>query len=344
MNAGWTRSPALHFALIGALLFAASQVWGGRESAPNGASPRPPIVISAAQIARMRANFESRYGAAPTAAQLDGMIQQAVDDELLYREARRVGLAANDHSVRLRMVQKMRALGADPTQDDDALYRQALDLGLDDDIVVRAILRHKMLLLLMRADPNRAPITNADVAAYLDSHREDFVQPPTITFSHVFLSATVHGVRLETDARQLLARLRAQAVVPAAAVAMSDPFPLGPDLYGQNQERLTRLFGAQFAANVFKMPQRTWSGPIASAFGTHLVWISQVTAERMPPLDAVRRQAANSIEEERAEERFAAAMDRLRAMYEVRVESSRAARDDDAMLSRADRQSNRGSR
>jgi hypothetical protein len=317
--AGWVRAPAVHFLMIGALLFAVDRVWETRHT--GSLEPvRQPIIISARQIADMRVQFEQRWRAPPTAAQLDALIQQAVDDELLYREARRLRLDLQDGSVRLRLVQKMRALG-DPSQDAEALYQQALQLGLDDDVVVREILKHKMLLL-MQADPQSAPISEDAILAYIRAHRERFAQAPTVTFSHVYLSATVHRTRLERDANTMLSRLRGESTSPQAAIEGSDPFPLGSELNGQTRDRLARFFGSGFADNVFDAASNTWAGPFASPFGLHLVWVSAKTTEQLPSIDAVRGQVASEITQERAQARYTGAIKRLRSVYQVRIERS----------------------
>jgi hypothetical protein len=296
---------------------------------------RQPIIISARQIADMRVQFEQRWRATPTAAQLDALIQQAVDDELLYREARRLRLDFQDGSVRLRLVQKMRAL-SDPSQDPETLYQQALRLGLDDDVVVREILKHKMLLL-MQADPHSAPISEDDILAHIRAHRERFAQPPTVTFSHVYLSATVHRTHLEQDAKMMLSRLRRKSTYTQAAIEGSDPFPLGSELNGQTRDRLARLFGSGFADNVFEAAPNTWAGPFASSYGLHLVWVSAKTTEQTPSIDAVRAQVASEITQQRAQARYADALKRLRSFYQVRIErsGSAAARDAPAKDSRS---------
>jgi hypothetical protein len=314
MAAAWLRAPAVHFVIIGALLFAVDRAWEAHR-AGSVELARQPITISARQLADMRAQFQQRWRAPPSAAQLDGLIQQAIDDELLYREARRLRLDLQDGSVRLRLVQKMRALG-DPSQDPEALYQQALRLGLDDDVVVRGILKHKMILLLQE-DARPAPISEEAILAYIQAHRQRFTQPPTVTFSHVYLRAAAHG---EQDAKKMLSRLRAESKPLRAAIEHSDPFALGSELYGQNRSSLARFFGSEFADKVFDAAPNAWTGPFASSFGLHLVWVSAKTPEQIPPIDTLRRQVASEITEERAQARYANALRRLRSFYEVHIE------------------------
>jgi hypothetical protein len=315
--ADWWRSPLLHFLLAGALLFAADRGWESYAVARDRLSPYAPIVFSAERVAAMRAAFTARWGTAPDGAALDGMIRQAADDDMLYREARRLGLDRQDGSVRLRLIQKARAVSVLP-QDDEALYREASRLGLDDDIVVRGILRHKMLLLL-RQDSEPRPPSDGEIAAYLEAHRARFAIPASVSFSQVFLSARTHGAHLADDALALLERLRSASLPPGRAAPLSDPFPFGSDLHGQSRDRLAQLFGAEFAARLFDLPPNGWSGPIPSPYGLHLVWVSARAAEAMPALDTVRRQVAREIAEQQAERQLAGELARLRLLYPVLI-------------------------
>jgi parvulin-like peptidyl-prolyl isomerase len=315
----WLRNPILHFIVLGGLLFAVRD--GRRTLYGAGTSGRAPIVISAERVRRLQADFVRQEGVQPTSEQLQALIQEAVDDELLYREARQLRLDFQDRSIRTRLVQKMRAVSAAPAQDEEALYREAMQLGLDDDLVIKRVLRQKMRLLLQQ-DPHPAALQEQDIRDYLVSHRERFVQPETVTFSHVFLSARVQGDHLDEAARTALTQLLSQSTPPEATEALSDPFPLGLQLRSQSRGVIARYFGADFADHVFDLQPGVWAGPIASPFGLHLVWVQEKVPERMPPLNAVWRQIAGEIEQERETERFVKGLRRLRSLYDIRIEGS----------------------
>ena len=315
----WLRSPAVRFALIGGCVFAIVQTTRPRLETPATGPIREPIVISAARVQQLRSDFMQQFGSPPSREQFRALIEQAIDDELLYREARRLKLDFQDGSVRLRLVRKMRVLGADPLSDEEAIVREAVQLGLDDDLVIRRILREKMRLFL-RQDPTGTPIREEDVRAYVKRNRDRFMQPQTVTFVHVFLSQRVHGESIGQKADFVLAKLRAGALLPEAAEELSDPFPLGLALRGQSRERTTRAFGEPFAAAVFDLAPGTWGGAIASPFGLHLVWVREKASGAMPPLEGIGPQVARELADERAAERLARGLRFLRGQYEVRVE------------------------
>jgi hypothetical protein len=317
----WRHNPILHFVVIGALLFTLREVWRAQHGTPE--LNRAPVVITAQQVGQLQADFVRQWGVPPTSAQLQALIQETVDAELLYREARRLRLDFQDRSIRMRLVHKIRAVSADPSQDEEALYREAVRLGLDDDLVIKRVLRQKMRLLLQQ-DPHPAPLQEQDIRDHIARHRDRFMRPETVTFSHVFLSARVRGEHMGEEAEALLAQLRSQSTPPEAAGDLSDPLPLGWQVRAQSRSGVVRFFGADFAEQIFNLQPETWAGPVASPFGLHLVWVHEKVPEHMPPLDTVWQQVAREILQERAEARLASGLRRLRHLYDMRIERGNA--------------------
>jgi hypothetical protein len=99
---GWAREPLVHFVGLGAVLYV-GLTWGG--SPPDPASRV--IDVDRAQQAQLAAGFARVMGRAPTDAELDAAIARHVREEVLYREALKLGLDQGDAVVRQRMVAKM---------------------------------------------------------------------------------------------------------------------------------------------------------------------------------------------------------------------------------------------
>ncbi len=314
----WLRSPILHFVLVGAALFGLRGLRTTRGP-EQGPVERPPIVISADRIRLMQADFSQRWGAMPTPEQLTALIEQTIEEELLYREARALAFDFEDRSVRRRLLDKMRALGTTPVRSQEETIAQARALGLDDDVVIRRLLIEKMRVFLAE-DRTAAPPTEEDLQDYLDRHRTRFTPPAELTFSHVFLSATARGDHLENDAQALLARLRTQAPDAEAVAELSDPFPLGLQMRAYSHDRIVARFGKPFAEQVFGLPLRVWSGPIASPYGLHLVRVEELSPLRVPQLPAVHEQIEQAVLAERVAAQLARGLARLRGLYKIRVD------------------------
>jgi hypothetical protein len=312
----------IHFLVIGATLFALQRAWlrsdAAHEASRSTPARREPIVITLADIEELRADFTQRTGFAPTAADQAALVETAITDELLYREALARGLDRGDRSIRARLVEKMRFLSDAEHASPEALYEDALALGLDrEDVVIRRLLIEKMRLVISVLDAT--PLTDADLEDHLARHRDRYLKPPRVTLWHVFLSADRHGDSLASAARALAAGLRADPGGPASAVERGDPFPLGQRFTRSSEHDLEKLFGSTFASAVMGLEPATWSQPIRSAYGLHLVWLEERTPPVAPPLDQVRRQVEQALRAERRQQRLDRELARLRREYGVRV-------------------------
>lgn len=97
------REPLVHFAILGALIFA---LFGNA----TGTDERR-IVIDAARVERIAGQYAQNFRRAPTPSELDALIHDDVKEEVYYREALRLGLDRDDEVVRRRMRVKMEAFG-----------------------------------------------------------------------------------------------------------------------------------------------------------------------------------------------------------------------------------------
>ncbi len=122
---GWTREPLVHFLIAGFALFA---LFGWRGEPVDPASRV--ISVGDAELAQLALQFERTMGRAPTDAELDAQIERFVRDEVLYREALRLGLDQGDAVVRRRLVTKMdlsASAAAEAAEPDDATLQAYLN-------------------------------------------------------------------------------------------------------------------------------------------------------------------------------------------------------------------------
>ncbi|MEO0906772.1 MAG: peptidylprolyl isomerase [Pseudomonadota bacterium] len=125
---GWTREPLIHFLALGALVYLAL-TWGGTPVDPASRV----ITVGPEQQAQIALSFERTMGRAPTDAELDAGIEKYVRDEVLYREALRLGLEDDDAVVRQRLISKMdmsAGLGAQAGEPGDAVLRAFFEANL----------------------------------------------------------------------------------------------------------------------------------------------------------------------------------------------------------------------
>ncbi|MEM6475506.1 MAG: peptidylprolyl isomerase [Pseudomonadota bacterium] len=122
----WTREPLVHFLLAGFVLFVALTWASGGNVDPASRI----ITVDADRKVQVALQFERTMGRAPTDAELDAAIERFVRDEVLYREALRLGLDQGDAVVRRRLVTKMdlsASAAAEAAEPDEAALRSFFD-------------------------------------------------------------------------------------------------------------------------------------------------------------------------------------------------------------------------
>jgi peptidyl-prolyl cis-trans isomerase C len=168
---------------------------------------------------------------------------------------------------------------------EEVYYREAIRLGLDkDDAIVRRRLRAKMEFLSSAEAETMVP-SDAVLQAWLDRYPARYAADPLISFQSVYMS-TANG---EAKAKALLTQL----LGGADPQKLGDPISLPRSLARATRENIDRQFGEAFAAKLMTLPRGTWTGPVTSGFGLHLIRVDRVSAARVPKLAEVRQRIEN---------------------------------------------------
>ena len=160
----WLRDPLVVFVLLGIGVFALDGWLAGSETA------RPAIEITPDEVERLRARWIAQWGEEPTDSDLQTLIDEAVDEEILYREALRLGLDRDDAIVRRRLAQK--------------------------------------LTFILEDTGDTGPPSETEIEEYYARHAEGYRRPGRTTFDHVFLSGDSRADPAG-DAAALLGQVRA---------------------------------------------------------------------------------------------------------------------------------------
>jgi len=243
------------------------------------------IMVSSAQIADLRAVFERTWQRPPTRDELQGLIDSHVREEVLFRE----GLA----------------------------------LGLDrDDPLIRRRVRQKVDLLAEHALAGAEP-TEQQLQAYLDANRARFTPEPRYTLRQVYVDPTRPGRDTGRETARLLAELN-RLGLDAAAARSGDATQLPFRVEATPASELAQLFGPQFSPALAALPAQRWSGPVASAYGLHLVYVEQ-KVEHPAELAAVRTLVRREYEREQRAAATEAFYRGLLQRYTVTIENAQVA-------------------
>jgi len=242
--------------------------------------PAAAIVVSAGRIEHLASAFARTWQRPPTEQELEALIQDDVREEVLYREALVLGLDRDDTIVRRRLRQKM-----------EFVAEAAADVEPRDD----------------------------DLTRYLERHADAYALPERVSFRHVYLDPQRHGEQLPAEVERIRASLDG-APSAAGRDAPGDPSLLPVSFADVTARDVSATFGDAFTARLAELPVGRWEGPVASAFGVHLVRVETRTPGRRATLDEVR----DAVRRDWANERRLTATDayvrRLLERYTVEVE------------------------
>lgn len=176
---------------------------------------------------------------------------------------------------------------------EEALYQEAQKLGLErGDYVIKQRLVGKMTYLSELRMPNITP-QDKDLEEFFATNIADYVELPSVTFTHVFLSAQdqTESSLLE-NASTLLTDLRASSVEPELANQYGDRFLFRTHYVDQGYIAVSAELGESFARKIFSADtlKQEWIGPLTSKYGAHLVYVISVQSEKNPKLQDVRAQ------------------------------------------------------
>jgi hypothetical protein len=272
------KEPLVHFLIAGALLFG---FYGLLNPGAGDADDRI-IEITPGTVERLRDAWTRQWRRPPTQEEMEGLIEDHVREEVLYREAIALGLEQDDTIIRRRLAQKMEFLSE--------------DLGT-------------------LAEP-----ADAELRAFFDERQAEFAEPARVSFSHVYFSPDQRGTRANSDAELALVELRAADVIDVEE--RGDRFLMQSRYQSLTERDATQLFGGAFADRLFELPVGDWEGPVKSGFGWHLVRISEREAPRLPEFDVVREDVRREFDYERQRAARDATYEALRSRYVVTISES----------------------
>ena len=259
------REPLLHFLAAGALLFGLF-AWHGRETG----SPRRIVVDRPALLQYMQsqgnadpANTGQQFDGL-TAAQRARLINDYLREEVLYREARALGLEQGDSVLRQRLVQKMK--------------------------------------FLLEGSSDAQP-ADAELQKYLQVNAKLYAVEPAWTFTQVYIDPAERGEAAAAEhARALLRELNSSGARFNDSPRYSDRFPYLQNYVERTPAYIAAQFGEQFMTSLQRrqVAPGKWQGPLRSDLGWHLLMITAFSPEHLPQLEEIRAQLLDDYRRERA--------------------------------------------
>lgn len=270
------REPLVHFLLLGTILFA---LYGFFTADQNTEDKSHEILLTNDEMLQMTMYFQSQWKRPPTQQEFDQLLENQIQEQILYREALALGLDQDDTIVRRRMAQKMKFL--------------AEDVGAA-----------------------KTP-TIEELKKWYEANSALFAMPGRISFRQIHFSPESGGQRAESNARAALSELEGETIDSPRAAKLGDSIML-QDFYGDRSvEALAQDFGPAFAQQIRRIPPGSWQGPVESGLGLHLVFVSSLEPGRLPHFSEVETEVRNAWLAEQKEIAWRTAYEKMREKYTV---------------------------
>jgi len=274
--AGVLREPLIQFLLLGTALFA------GYSYVTPDASPGSgeyEILLTPDDLLQMTVYFQSQWQRPPTLEEFNLLLENKVEEVILYREALAVGLDQDDTIVRRRMAQKMKFLA------EDVAAARVPDID--------------------------------ELRAWYDANGDLFAMPGRISFRQIYFSPDKRGEQVRDAAEAALAELAGQAIDSPLVASRGDTIMLQEYFGDRSVETLAKEFGPAFAQAVRDVTPGAWQGPIESGLGWHLVFVDNLEPGRQPDFFEVETEVRNAWLAEQKEIAWQEAYEEMRAKYTI---------------------------
>jgi hypothetical protein len=241
------------------------------------------IVVTRSQQENLANTFARTWQRPPTETELNSLIVDFIRQEIAYRES------------------------------------QAMQLDRDD-IVIRRRLRQKLEMLAEDVASLASP-TEEEAKAYFAEHGEDFRQAALVSMQQIYFKNDENTDTAQQDASNVLERLRRDET-SVDTLGTGDPSLLPRELDNVSESELDSLFGTGFAGALRDVDEGVWVGPIASAFGLHLVKVDKRVESRLPDFEEVSDYVTRELLVMRRRQAINALYAKLSENYAISIEAS----------------------
>lgn len=282
--------------------------------------PLPEITIARSQIDAAYEQVRESLGNRAIEIEETNIIDQLAEDEIIYQRAKLAGYDRLPGVItRLSNVAEfLQIVPAGATL--EQRYEAALAMKLDEtDIVVR----RQMVTLYrtaLKSNLNIPPPDIIDIQSYYEENPPKFTSPERYRFSHIYFQDNDDNG--EQNALHTLASLNSddEVVAPEEAIKMGNVFYGGHHFPLQSASQVARHLGSQFSTSLKALTEKTWSDPVRSSFGWHLVWIEEKTPSALRPIEDVREIIVRDLSTKARDKKFRETLDEMKQGYNIVVE------------------------
>jgi hypothetical protein len=277
----WAKQPVIQFMFIGLFMFLVNVYFIQAQNNDNKEDYN--IYISEGEVQSMKDVWESRWLRPPTKVELQGVINQRVEEAILFNEAVKIGLNTNDDIIRQRLSQKLEFLSNNISKPDTASV--------------------------------------AEIEKYYKNNIKKYTLPETITIVQLFVNPQLYGNDLDKEIQKRLQQLKNRKPSNTNFSKYSDAFPLQAYFPEKSKVELAKLFGVDFTIEAFEAKTGAWVGPIKSQYGSHIIFVSYKTPEKIQELSTILNLVFDDLQIEQHQKRNKQYIDGILDRYTVIIEN-----------------------
>ena len=204
---------------------------------------------------------------------------------------------------------------------DEALYREAVKLGLDqNDFVIKRRVIQKMEFILDDFDAPDLVVKEDSLQAYYEQNKQRYYQDAQFTFTHIFFKDRKEQAAID-QAIAFKNNSLHQKLSAAESLQYGDRF-----LYHRNYSEKTisfldNQFGLDFGAalSTFSPNKTKWQGPISSEHGQHLILLVDKSNAQVPNLKNIYSTVKTDYIEHLKKQHKQQRIDQLIEDYQVKI-------------------------
>ena len=286
------RQPLIHFLLLGGLLFVAFELINSEAENDN---PRK-IRVDREMLLEFMQYRSKAFNAQSFSQKLDAMplaerkrlIDDLVREEVLFREAKSLGLENDDYIIKRRLIQKL-----------EFITKNFSELAVD--------------------------IDEKALEDYYQQNKQKYYVEPRLSFTHVFFSHQLHGEQQALElASTLLKEFTAKGVSFAESLEYGDRFLYHSNYIERSASLVSSHFGQAMTDKLLAQQsnETRWQGPLQSDYGQHLVMLVKNTPGHYPSLADLRENLTDNLRRQEIQKRNEQTLQALVKAYEISVEQA----------------------
>ena len=196
----------------------------------------------------------------------------------------------------------------------EVFYQEALKLNLDhNDEIIKRRLSQKMEFLSNDLATLAEP-SGEELEVYFNENSEKYLSPYRYSLYQIVFSYDRHENPDETIVKVLE---KANTATIEAMESEGDNLPFPFHYKNVDSRELSRELGSVFTDNLKSLELNNWIGPVASGFGKHLVYITDMEKPRLPDLSSVKEEVLRDFQYEKQKEMNDLIFENLKTKYKI---------------------------